>query len=109
MKYYILPTEAEAQAAIVTMDATMMDIAAAHGLTVIPGVGVVGKNAATGVDDPTAPITATWAVPQEVVGGGWGIPSCRIRFPTSYPQVEAAAGLSDPVDAELIPLDEESE
>jgi hypothetical protein len=98
---YIFDTEAQALAALDLLHPAMAQIAAAAGYTVINGFHVVGKNAATGEDNPDD-ITTEWGSPMPLVGGGWGIRSIRKTFHTTYPQLEAAAGLSDPVDREIV-------
>lgn len=102
MLYYVFPTLPQAEAAVTQMNSVMTSVAVAHGFVAVPG-GVVGKNAATGEDDPTATLTSTWATPEETADHQWAIPSCRTRFPTSYPQIEDAANLPEPEEVVFAP------
>ena len=85
--YHPFATKTECETALEALHYAMADMARDHGYTIIPPYYVVGKNAATGEDNPDA-ITTKWSDPVELEDGRWGIPSFRHAFPTTYPQLE---------------------
>lgn len=99
---HVFPTAIACTAALALAEQRMRDIAAARGFTILPDGGVVGKNAATGQDDPNS-ITRGWSPPLETADGRWCIPSIRGVFQTTYPDIEAYAGLPEPVEVPLLP------
>lgn len=100
---YVFPDFVSCAAALALTEQKMRDIAAVRGFTVLPDGSVVGKNAATGADDPSC-ITIRWSLPLETADGRWCFPSIRNTFQTTYPIIEAFAALPAPVEVTL-PVD----
>lgn len=70
MRYLVFDTQAEAAAAVATIDERARQVFSSQGYTVRPDGAVLGK--AGGRDDPDAP-TLTWDVPRERADGRWVI------------------------------------
>ena len=90
--YHPFPTKAECETALEALHYAMADVARARGYTVVEPYHIVGKNAATGEDNP-ASVTTKWSDPVELSDGRWGIPSIRGTFKTTYEHLESTCGL----------------
>lgn len=90
MRYLVFDTEAEATAAVASIDDKARIVFAARGYTVTEDGAIVGKRASDGEDVPTS-ITTTWDVPRQRLGGKW----C-VAHPESHPSgsVEVSPGVT---------------
>lgn len=100
MNAYTFTTQAQASAALALVEDEIRSVAAEKGFTVTPDGKVIGKNAATGEDVPTA-VTERWSEVIQFADGTWGFPSLRQGFPTTWERIEAVASLQPPTEVSL--------
>ena len=86
--YYVFDNLTDAENGLATMEARMLDIAASYGYTIDEDGCIVGKNAATGQDEPTKQRSAKWADIIAWEDGRYAYYGCRYRFVTTYETVE---------------------
>lgn len=89
MRFLIFDTEAEAHAAVASIDSRARIIFAARGYTITAEGAIVGKRASDG-EDVLESVTTTWDVPRQRLDGKW----C-VAHPEGHPSayVEVAPGL----------------
>lgn len=97
MQVHPFDTLEACQSALAILHLGMAEVARAHGLTVIPPHSVVGRNAATGEDEPSH-LTTGWCEPIALTDGRWGILSFRGSFPSSHPALEVGLPALEDVD-----------
>ena len=77
-RFYVFPTQAEAQACVDRIDARARVVYRMQGYTIDAATGdIVGKRASDGVAMPDAARTETWDVPRQRLDGKWIVAHCE--------------------------------
>ena len=83
MMMLVFNTKKEAIDCLAQIDMYGRALYAEAGYTVVDG-GIVGKSAKSGQDAPSAALTTTWDIVQELPDNKWGFANPRARYPQHF-------------------------
>jgi len=94
MECYVFGTQTAAESALNAIESRMKTALSNKGYTPYDGGLVVGKNAATGLDEPDKCRTERWDDPFKITRDEYVVADCRRRFPDDYETIESGLSLA---------------